>query len=344
MAINPFKTIFSKLFGSDRGQTVVLDERQRKLLARVVEFVVDNTEPRIRMVAGYKDKLSPAVIRSARYLGEIISALPEPLELSREAWANDLNINAFFATAADVPQVLARSADLRAFFDDPRQKGAQEAFALLGLEKSERTVYGMALEDGLLRSDVAQVNVNFSAHRIVAPAATKEAARIEIGLRGVRRLLDVVLARIAAIQQQAADLAERKAFLGTKLRMLKSAGFGLEQPVDHTREIAEIEARIAHDAKALLEIKVASSSIEHYIEQINDVMLVPEQHLAMSKARLRVSRLGIKVAEHSSEPSHELILNELRLGEQSAVIVPVRCRRSDIPAKRGLLAGAEKYL
>jgi hypothetical protein len=344
MPTNPFKTMFSRMFGADRTASIVLDQRQRDLLHRVVEFVVDNTDPRMRMVAHYQDKLAPAVIRSAQYLGGIIRAMPEPLEMSRGAWTNDPMINAFFATAADVPQVIARSADLRAFFDALRQKSTQEAFALLSMEKAERTVYGTALENGILKSDVAQVNISFSAHRIVAPAATQSELLVEIGLRGVRLLLDVVLARIAALQQQATDLAERKAFLGTKLRQLKSTGFGIEPAADHTQEIADLEARIARDAKELLEIKGKPRSLEHYLEQISDVLLVPEQHLTMSEVRLRVNRLGIKVADHASEPADELVLTELRLGELCVIAVPVKCKRSDMLPKASLLAEAEKFL
>jgi hypothetical protein len=344
MAINPFKALFSRLAGSGKAEAVVLDQRQREVLDRVVEFIVDNTDPRIRMVAHYQEKLAPAVIRTAQYFGAMIRALPEPLELSRSTWASDPRIKAYFATAADVPQVLARSADLRAFFDDPGQSEAQEAFALLVMEKAERTVYGTAIENGILKSDVAQINVNFGAHRVVAPAATQVDARIEIGLRGVRRLLDVVLGRIAALQQQATDLAERKAFLGTKLRQLKSAGFGIEPAADHTQEIAELEARIARDTTELLEIKGKPRSMEHYLEQISDVLLVPEQHLTMNEQRLKVSRLGIKVEESSSEPADELVLTELRLGELCAIAVPVKCKRSDMLPKGSLLAEAEKYL
>jgi hypothetical protein len=344
MSANPFKTMFTRLFGSDRPASAVLDARQRQLLKRLVEFVVDNTDPRIRMVAHYQDKLAPAVIRSAQYLAAMIRSLPEPVELSRAGWGSDPRISAFFATAADVPQVLARSADVRAFFDDLGQSGAQEAFALLVMEKAERTVYGTALENGILKSDVAQVNVDFSAHRIVAPAATRDELLLEIGMRGVRRLLDVVLARIGALQQQATDLAERKAFLGTKLRQLKSTGFGVEPAADHTREIADLEARIARDAGELLKIKSKPSSMENYLEQISAVLLVPEQHLTMSEVRLRVSRLGIKVAESSSEPADELVLTELRLGEVCAIAVLVKCRRSDMLPKANLLAEAEKYL
>lgn len=344
MAANPFKALFSRLVGAGKAEAAVLNQRQRQLLDRVVEFVVDNTDPRIRMVTHYKDKLAPAVIRSAQYLAGMIRALPEPLELSRGGWASDPAIKAFFATAADVPQVLARSADVRAFFDAPRRDSAQEAFALLVMEKAERTVYGTALENGILKSDVAQVNVDFGAHRIVAPAATRDELLVEIGLRGVRRLLDVVLERIAAQQQQAADILERRAFLGTKLRQLKSAGFGIEPAADHTREIAEIETRIARDAGELLEIKAKPRTLEHYLEQISDVLLVPEQHLTMSEVKLRVSRLGIKVAENSSEPADDLVLTEVRLGELCAIAVLVKCRRSDMLSKASLLAEAEKYL
>ena len=342
MRSNPFKTIFSRVFGVDRNAGIVLDQRQRQVLNRLVEFVVDNTDPRIRMLAHYQDKLAPALIRTATYLGGVIRALPEPVELSRGAWASDTGIKAFFATAADVPQVLARSADLRAFFD--RHKDAQVAFALLVMEKAERTVYGTALENGVLKSDVAQINVNFSAHRVVAPAAAQSDLLIEIGVRGVRRLLDVVLARIAALQQQATDLAERKAFLGTKLRQLKSAGFGIEPAADHTQEIAELEARIARDAKDLLEIKGKPRSLEHYLEQISDVLLVPEQHFTTSELRLRVNRLGIKIDENSAEPADELVLTELRLGEICAIAAAVKCRRGDMLPKGSLLAEGEKYL
>lgn len=344
MKANPFKTIFSRLFGAGAAETVVLDQRQRELVDRVIEFVVDNTDPRMRLVAHYKDKLAPGVIRTAQYLGGIIRGLPEPLDLSRDAWASNPRLNAFFAGPEDVPLVMATSADLRSFFEDPRQGGAQEAYALMVMEKTEHKVFGAALEGGILRQDVARINVSFGERRIVAPAATQIDARVEIGLRGVRRLLDVMLARIAAMQEQATDLAEQKALLGTKLRRLKSAGFGIEPAADHTREIAELEAQLAHAAEELLEIKGSVRSIERYLEQVNEVLLAPEQHLSASEVKLKVNRLGVKVAENSAEPAQELALTELRLGELCAIIVPVKCKRSEMPAKGSLFAAAEKYL
>jgi len=344
MGINPFQAIFSRLFGPGQTGGVVLNEQQREIIDRVIEFVVDNTDPRIRVVSNYQRKLTPAVIRTAQYLGGMIKGFPEPLELSRDAWTGDPRLNAFFAAAADVPLAMGKSADLHTFFSDPQQNSAQEAFALMVMDKAERKVFGAALEGGVLRHDVAQVNVSFTAHRVIAPAATQGDALVEIGLRGVRRLLDVVLGRIAAIQQQATELVEHKALLATKLRMLKSEGFGIETPVDHTQEIAQIEAELARDAKEVLEKKGNARSIEHYLEQINDVLLVPEQHFTATEVRLRVSRLGVKVEENSSEPAHELLLTELRLGERTAIVVPVKCRRSDMPPKGALLAEGAKYL
>ena len=120
MAINPFQAIFSRLFGPGQTGGVVLDERQREIIDRVIEFVVDNTDPRIRVVPRYKKKLTPAVMRTAQHLAGIIRALPEHLELSRDRWSDDPRLNAFFASAGDIPQAMARSADLRAYFDASR--------------------------------------------------------------------------------------------------------------------------------------------------------------------------------------------------------------------------------
>jgi len=56
-----------------------------------------------------------------------------------------------------------------------------------------------------------------------------------------------------------------------------------------------------------------------------------------------VNRLGVKVDETSDEPAQEMVLTEMRMGELSVIIVPVKCRRSEMPAKGSLIANAEKY-
>ena len=74
-------------------------------------------------------------------------------------------MNAFFATAHDVPACLGRSVELRRFFDnDP----APEAYALLGMKKEERSVLGMELQGDAVQREVAQTQVSFSGHRIIA--------------------------------------------------------------------------------------------------------------------------------------------------------------------------------
>ena len=47
-------------------------------------------------------------------------------------------LNAFFASADDIPAFLPR--DLRAFFEDSAHAGVDEAWALLGMRRDEKTV------------------------------------------------------------------------------------------------------------------------------------------------------------------------------------------------------------
>ena len=131
----------------------------------------------------YREKLEGCVRTSIAYLRSIGREGLEPILLARAAWSDDPRLNAFFATADDVPACLGRSRELRAFFENPSNGEVQEAYALLGMKKEERTVFGMELQGETVRQDVAQTAVSFSEHRLVAPSATLAATRLEIGRR-----------------------------------------------------------------------------------------------------------------------------------------------------------------
>jgi len=177
-----FDRVVAALFGGGRGPAD--DAADRELIAEMIEGVVDAVEPRVRLESRYRDKLAPGIKAAIAYLRAIGREGLEPVLLTRAAWNDDPRVNAFFATADDVPRCLGRSKELRGFFDNPANAAQQEAFALLGMLKEERTVFGAELQGDTLRQDVAQVSVSFSGHRLLAPAATLAAAR-EAGVDGV---------------------------------------------------------------------------------------------------------------------------------------------------------------
>lgn len=347
MAISLFERVAAALFGGREPSTE--DAADRQLIADTLELVVEAVEPRIRLNPRYREKLEACIRTSIAYLRSIGRERLEPILLARAAWTDDPRLNAFFATADDVPACLGRSRELRAFFENPSNGDVQEAYALLGMKKEERTVLGMELQGETVRQDVAQTAVIFSEHRLVAPSATLAATRLEIGRRIIQRLAQVALSRIVALDMKATELQEHKAYLGARLRMLNLARDGMEgivkDPATIGAQIKAIEGELKETVDGYIEAKSSLATLDGYIKHVDDVFSHPEQHVSLTHTPLRVSRMGIKVDDASMGPVNELALAELSIGENlRGAIAIVRCPRSELPPKEDLVANAERYL
>lgn len=340
-----FDRVAASLFGSAPKET----QGERQLVAEMTEAVIDAVEPRLRMQSRYREKLDKCVRHSIEHLRAIGRTPLEPVLLTRAAWASDPRVNAFFGTADDVAACLGRSPELRSFFDRPANAGAQEAYALLGMKKEERSVLGMELKGDTVQREVAQVQVSFSGHRVVAPSATLAETRLEIGRRILLRLAQVALARVVAVESKATDLAQHKAYLAARMRVLQLARDGMEGVVKDPAKIGEemkaLERDLKQTVEGYMETKGSLATLEGYVEHIDDVFSHAEQHVALSHTPLRVSRLGVRVADDATGPINELRLAELSLGEGwRAAIAIVRCPRSELASKAELIAQAERSL
>jgi hypothetical protein len=342
-----FDRVAAALFGGGKPGTD--DEVDRQLIAATIDVGVDAVEPRVKANKRYRSKLEPCIRKTIAHLRAIARESMEPVLLTRASWSDDPRLNAFFATADDVPACLGRSRELRAFFDDPANGAVQEAYALLGMKKAERSVLAPKLEGDTTRHDVAQVAVNFSDHKVIAPAATLAATRLEVGKRIIQRLAQVALSRIIALDSTATDLQQRKAFLAAQLRLLKLGRDGMEgivsDPATIGQQIAAAERELNETVGGYIEAKGSLATLDGYIRLIDDVFSHVDQHLALTRTPVRINRMGFKADDASAEPVNELTLTELSIGGNFRVaIAVVRCPRSELPPKEDLLAKAERFL
>lgn len=342
-----FERVAAALFGG--GQPRLDDEADRQLIVEAIEAVVETVEPRVRLNPRYRDKLEGCVSKTIAYLRTIAREPLEPVVLTRAAWSDDPRLNAFFARADDVPACLGRSRELRAFFETPSNGEVQEAYALLGMKKEERSVFAPRLEGDTLKHDVAQVTVSFSEHQVIAPAATLAATRLEIGRRIIQRLAQVALSRIIALDTKATELQEHKAFLGARMRLLTLARDGMEgivkDPATISEQMKAVERELKETVGDYIETKSSLATLDGYIERIDDVFSHPDLHLTLTHTPVRISRLGFKVDDASTGPVNDLVLAELSIGEDvRGAIAIARCPRSELPPKEDLVANAERYL
>jgi hypothetical protein len=290
------------------------------LVTEAVDAIVDAVEPKVRMHSRYRQKLEPAVRKSICHLRSLARAPLEPVLLSRAAWAIDPRVNAFFATAADVPAILGRAHELQEFF---ARSDAAQAYALLGMRKIETR-------------EETRTLVSFSDHRIVAPAETLDAARIELARRILLRLAQAALARIIAVDEKAAELESRKAYLGARLRLLRAS---------EEKDTGDIERQLRETVDAYIDAKGSLATLDGYIGYIDEVFSHPERHVARTQTALRVDRLGVKVEGEATGPVNDLALTALSVGNDlQAVIAVVRCPRAEMPSRADLIAQAERSL
>lgn len=341
-----FERVAAALFGGGQSGDA---QAERALVTETVDSVVDAVEPRCRMDSRYQSKLAAGVRHAIAHLRAIGREGLEPMTLSREAWASDQRVNAFFARADDIPGCLGRSHELRGFFDQPVNAGVQEAYALLGMKKEERGVLGMELRGETVQREVAQTVVSFSGHRLIAPAATLAGTRLETGRRILMRLAQVALGRIVAADAKATDLGQHKAYLASRKRVLLLARDGMEGLVNDPAKIGEelkaVERELDTAVAGYIEAKASGATLEGYFAQIEDVFAHAEDHVSLGHSQLRVSTLGVRVDAEATGPVNEVALAELALGKDfRAAIAIVRCARGDVPSKEALIADAERHL
>ena len=337
-----FSTIGAKLFGSN-----AVDTADGDLVDSMIEAIIDAVDPRLRMISGYRGQLAPGVARTIAHLRTIARELPEePVKLSPSAWGSDLRLNALFATSADVNAVLGRSSELREFFEAPVNAARAEAYGLLGMFKTERHVLAPAIVDGMLRHDVSQTTVNFGGHKLIAVAGDYHACRLEVGTRILNRLAVLALERITAIGEHAVALEQRKALLAARLRLLNLRKGGIEGLGDEgAAEIVALEKELKTASGEHAEAKASLSTLATRLGHVTSILDAPADYLSLAKLKLRLNKMGFKVAPGSEEPASELKLHEFSMGDGlKAVILFVRCQRAELPPRESLLARAAREI
>ena len=339
-----FERAVSTLFGSSAKASDV----DRQLIQETTDAFVETVEPRVRLSSRYREKLADNVAGTLSHLRKLGAQLPsEPIVLSRGAWSEDPRVRAFFVAPDEVSTCIGRSDEVREFFES--HSDCNEAYALLGMQRKERTVFAPRLEGEVLKQDVQQTTVSFSGHRLLAVAPDMAQARLDVGRRIMQRLAQLVLARVVNIDDQVQDLQLQKAKLGTRLRMLRSARDGMAPLVDHGltigQQILDVERQLKDTAEGYAEARGALLTLDGYMEQMNAVLAQPEQYLTLAHVPLRVSRMGVKAEVGQVEGVDELDLSELSIGDGlQATIAFVHISRSELAPKEDLLAQAHRLL
>ncbi|MDG4550114.1 MAG: hypothetical protein P9F19_12065 [Candidatus Contendobacter sp.] len=303
-------------------------------LRDAIEQVVDASEPRLRLVGDYADKLVDAVDAALAHCRQLTRQLPPALILSARAWASDPRVNAFFATVADLRAALSEARSVREFFQQPGQPG--ECFALMLMVKRETETFGAALEGDMLVREVRQIQVSFSEHRLHFPAASEAELRQNLRQRMLIFLASRAREHIGELRSRRDALEEQRRQLRAQLQALRGQARGLRPLLSSAdadeRRLATLEQRLTRTEKDLTEAREPLTTLDDYLEQVRRIVGQPEPYLHLHPLSLRINRLGIKLDVDSPEPGETLALCEWDSLEERRIGALVRFDRAELLA------------
>lgn len=302
-----------------RAARDVARARDEEVLA-AIEHVVDEINPKLRAIGSYRKRLKLPVERALAYSAEIVAGIPGPVEVNKTAWSCDPMVRAFFTGIEDMRDVLSSNREVRDFFDGSSATGRQHCYALLNMQRSERTVTGVESSGDIIKRDVLQTSVSFKDHRVVKPGPSESQLRQELETRAFEVLVAYVLERITLLIAHRHSLKEQQLLLDMQLRHAQVKKASLSPLlVDRKNEVTDVDALQQRQQKMTQDLEQAGAkltTLDDYIDRISEVLGNPERHFRVNRIRMRLSQMNIKRDDKSTAPGHELELTEAILGEQ----------------------------
>ncbi|HHJ16224.1 MAG TPA: hypothetical protein ENJ80_05945 [Gammaproteobacteria bacterium] len=320
-----------------RRRIKATEQARERELQEAIEHVVDEVDPRIRALGGYRKKLRPCVERTLTYCSDLVDRIPESIEASSKSWGKDPMVKAFFSTAGDLRRIFSHNKEVRDFFD--RRPDAGLCYALLSMERNERTTLGMEMRGEVLKRDIKQISVSFTDHWVVKPSASEEELRKNLEQRAFDVLISYALERITELVAARDSLEEQNHLLGMQLKIAHLRSQSLAPPRGSGNiDIEDLREQAAHTGQALEQAHARLTTLDDYIDRIADVLGDPQAHLRLNRISMCLSGMNIKLDGLSSATGNTLELSEASLGKNLKRILSItRFPRDDLLPKRDFL-------
>jgi hypothetical protein len=321
------------------------------LLKAAIERVVDGTDTRVRAVSDYRKKLREPVERAIDHATALIDQLPPALPVTRRGFSTDPRLRAFFVSPEHLQQAVSFSQGIRNYLRQANGSSSLPAhlYAVMGMERREKTVLGMALEGDIIHQAVPQVTVSFSNHGVAFPEIAEQDTRRELKKRAFDHLIKTALQGLIATRVHRQRLEQQRLLLQQKAKTLKAGNPGLDSLLEpmpqNVQDFAALEERIQEIDMELARIRADSATIENHLERVASTLGEPEKHLRLEQVSLTLDHMNRKVPETTDRPANTVNFDEAVLGDgRKLAILFIRFPGSEILMPPDPFEEARRYL
>ena len=269
------------------------------VLGKALDKVAELVDPLLRMAPDFEKQLAFPLQHALGYCDGLLASLPGPIDINRQAFANDPLVHALFASAEDIDQMLGRSQAVRDFLAEPGNCECDHFYALFAARRQQKKQLGMEQRGEIIQNDVPQLVLYFSGQILVEPSCQLETTCEKLRCRGLESLLQTFHDHVASLRLERQGLRSDVSIQQAHLAVLSGTTPGQEYVVG-SRHLAELDARLHQSSESLMPAQL--------LEALAEFLAAPEPALRLSPVRITVDRLGI-VRDQASDDVNSNTLN-----------------------------------
>lgn len=333
-----------RLFQSIFGGRETVGGYPETLIERGIDRAVDGTDPRLRLVPGYRKRLRGPVIHAIDHVVKLVDGFPAPVAAGPEGYRNEVRLAALFASIQDMLRVFSRDRSLIDYLASPEGQGAEQVSALLLARRAERNILGMDLMGDQVRRDVAQVSVSFSGHHLLEPQASADECQRLLKRRAFDHLLVLALGQIAETGMQREDLQRQRDLLQRQLLAMKRGSLSFDTPEASRTEQAALQTEFDSVSHQLQALGAHADLLKGHLDIVAERLAQAEQQLSKEEVELCLSPMNIRL-DPSEPAARQMTFQALKNARgEHATLLPVVIATRDLPHREDLVTAAERYL
>ncbi len=271
--IGPMFTLLRTLLG--RLSSPPLDPRIESLVARAVEQI----DPRLKSFSNYPCAYRPAIIMAMQYAKQLAASLPEPIDLSPSRFAQQPLLHALFTSTEGIYCTVRESQEIKNYCREHGKPAGGELFALMGMRRREKTVFGRELSGDMVQPDVQQTMIYFEAHTLMLPTTNRDEFRSRLETHLFDSLIKSLRDQIAQAVAQRHELEVERDIIAAHRHSAGGREGGVEEKLQAIRR----------QLKTLDE----EYSLGNYSALMNQFFDEREQYLRLEQKELPIDMRGV---------------------------------------------------
>lgn len=311
-----FNNYITRFFRQRKQRQVDLAQK-RQYINQIIEDVIEDIDPRLRSIGGYKKILFPCIERVLKFADTVCNRLPGPIEFSKGTYLSNPTVRTLFVNHQKMAEVFSECQAVQDFFrDNPL---ADRAYMVLGTKMTEKKAFGMQQQGGVIIKDVMQTSVNFEDYRITHPSVDEATLRFNLHERALHECVAQTIKKMIATKNDSQKLEEDEVKLKMKLSMLKSQQKGLSPLMkDDGRQLQhvnEIENKIKKLEVRHKKVMQDVGTLNAFLKTTASVLKKPAELIDVKALSLSVDHFNHIVTGSEANEKNRIDLAQITFSE-----------------------------